>query len=300
MKLVIRIMIGALGVLAVLLAGAAAWFLYPGPRTTLEEHVARLDGGFEFVLPDSEGPHPVVLLFHGCGGLVGEEGEKLIMQRYARTAAEAGYAAVIVDSFGPRGIGFHRAITRVCPGMRLRGPSRAADVLAAISYARSQPDIDASRIVLAGWSHGGWTVMDLMTMDLEHQWPATLRRPPGDILDGVTGLYLTYPFCGFPARSTSRDWQHFVPTSVVIAENDTVVRTEACSEALERMDTGGVVLEIEQFDGVTHAFDEEDHTAQSSFAYDEAATSRAHQRFASYLRDLEAGAPFPNPVREGR
>ena len=282
----------------VLLAGIlAAYVLYPGKAQSLDQRLALLEPAFETTTPTGAGPHPVVLLFHGCGGLVGEHGEKDIMGNYARTVVESGYAAIIVDSFGPRGIGFEDAVRRVCSGLHLRGRARAGDVLAAVQYVKLSPEFDANRIILAGWSHGGWTVMDTMTMDFVHHWPAALHRPDPNLLDGLAGVYLTYPFCGFPALSHDRSWAHHVPTSVVVAEKDDIVGLGRCAETLINMDAEGVVLEVEVFEDVTHAFDESDQTATSSFTYDEAASSRAHQRFAGFLKDLETDAPFPNPDR---
>lgn len=294
----IRTILLALIAIAVLVGG---WMLspivYAGKSITLSERAAALSPYFEIARPDEKGRSPVVLLFHGCGGLVGEEGEKEIMRGYAQTAVDAGYVAIIVDSLGPRGIDFETAVSRVCKGLTLRGRARAGDVLAAVEFAKRQSFIDAENIVLAGWSHGGWAVMDTMTMDLKNHWPAAMKRPTAAILDGLKGVYLTYPFCGFPALSHERAWAHRPLTSVVVAEDDSVVQLGRCAQTLIKMDADGVTLEVEVFENVTHAFDESDQTAKSSFSYDEAAASRAHQRFASYLSDLRISAPFPNPDR---
>lgn len=297
MKPLRKIFLGTVLVLLVLAVGAAFYLLYPGKQTSLAERVELLKPGFVVSKPEGEGPFPVVLLFHGCGGLRGEHGEKDIMNGYARTAREAGYASIIVDSFGPRDIDFHYAVSKVCKGYKLRGRARAGDVLAAVSYAKSLSFVDAGHIILAGWSHGGWTVMDTMTMDMEKRWPAALKRPPADILGGLQGVYLTYPFCGFPALSHERSWVYRPPTSVIVAEYDEVVQLGRCAETLIKLDADGVVLEVEVFEHVTHAFDERDQTAKSSFSYDDAASSRAHRRFEHYLLDITAGVSFPNPDR---
>src|SRR5690606_33200046 len=108
--------------------------------------------------PQGEGPFPVVLQFHGCGG------KKNLQERWAAVARAAGWAAVVVDSYGPRRISRLEAYATVCTGLQLWGRERAGDLFAMMEWARRQPWIDPKRIVLAGWSHGGWTTLDAMSM----------------------------------------------------------------------------------------------------------------------------------------
>jgi dienelactone hydrolase len=280
-----------------LVAFIAAPVLYPGQRTSVNERIGLLEPSFNISLPEGDGPFPAVLMFHGCGGLVGPTAEKDIMDNYAREATESGYVAIIVDSFTPRAIDFDDAIGRVCSGLALRGRTRAGDVVAAVAYAKSRDDIDKSAIVLAGWSHGGWTVIEAMTMDMADTWPAALERPESNVMDDIRGVYLTYPYCGFPSTGNRNPWVQTPLTSVVVAENDTVVGLEKCIETLQFMDASGVPLEVEVFRHVTHAFDESDQTDESSFVYVEAEAQRAINRFGSFLSDVERDAPFPNPDR---
>ena len=74
----------------------------------------------------AEGPVPAALMFHGCGGV------RQVQADYADALNEAGFAAIIVDSNGARGIGRIGAMTQVCGGFRLWGQERAADVFAAV------------------------------------------------------------------------------------------------------------------------------------------------------------------------
>lgn len=67
-----------------------------------------------------------------------------------------------------------------------------------------RPEVDASRIVLAGWSHGGWAIMDLMTMGWEQPGEAGLADPDPTPLKGLRGLFLAYPYGGFGALSRRR------------------------------------------------------------------------------------------------
>jgi dienelactone hydrolase len=280
----------ALGLGAVFLIGllAVAAFLImtrPTPMS-LEALNAQLEPGYQIYRPEGEGPFPVTVLHHGCGGLIGEHDDKDILIPYAEAAVSAGYIAIIVDSFRPRGIGFDEARATVCSGLQLRGRARAGDVAASLAYARSLPDAAPDGYVIAGWSHGGWAVMEAMIMDMRTDWPPSLTEPPGDALPPLAGVYLTYPYCGFPSRAPRRGWANPVPADVVLAEYDSVSDVGRCHQAFERMRESGVELEVDLFEGVTHAFDESDQTATSVFVYNAEAAAAAHARFGAFLERL--------------
>jgi dienelactone hydrolase len=142
----------------------------------------------------------VVLMFHGCGGL------GVHLDHYAAAATALGARVAIVDSFAPRGWSNRFAKTFVCTGAAFRGAERAGDVLASAHGAAADLDADPGALVLAGWSHGAWSIMDLMTMPLEQSGEAGLLDPSPAPLEGVKGLFLAYPYGGVTARSRTHDW----------------------------------------------------------------------------------------------
>lgn len=100
------------------------------------------------ILPQGNPPYPAVVVLHGCNGVSSST------RIWARRLASWGYAALIVDSFTPRGI------SNVCGhGMTLSGRERAADALAAAAYLRSRNDIGPAHIGVLGYSHGGWSAL---------------------------------------------------------------------------------------------------------------------------------------------
>ncbi len=258
-----------------------------GEKETVAERNALLAPAYQIFEPDGDGPFPVVVLVPGCGGLFGDDGPKEIMRDYARETVERGYIALVVDSFTPRGIGFDKARKLVCAGMMLRGGQRAGDIVAAIEHARSLPNAAPGGYVVAGWSHGGWAVMDAMTFDMEENGPPGLSDPPRGALAAVDGVYLTYPYCGFGSRTNKRRWEKAPAVSIVVVEGDTVSSPESCSNAFANIRKSGVTLDIEMFTGVTHAFDESDQTPKSKFVYDKAAAARAHRRFGDFLDSVQ-------------
>ena len=275
--------LAALGLALVVAAGAVAVtydryighprFLLAGARAS---HAQLLASGLELATPSGTGPFPTVLLIHGCGGLHGDRGPNPIMDEYARSAVEAGWAAAILDSYSPRHWEAPWARRRVCTGLLLQGYRRAADVLAGLDLLRADPRVDHRHLRVASWSQGGWAVGDLVTL-----------RDPGDgsfarTMADVEAIYFTYPFCRFPSQGGRRDWTWKGGVRFVFAEHDTVQSAAGCRPMADRARKAGSKVETVVFPGVEHAFDERVQTRDSTF--DPAATARAHAEFIAWLK----------------
>jgi dienelactone hydrolase len=127
----------------------------------------------ELYTPRGAGPFPAVILLHGCGG-VGPN-----IKEWAEWLRYEGYAALVLDSFGGRGL------RRLCGGSAaLTGRMRAPDVYAAARYLKTLPQIDGKRIAAIGYSHGGWTLMWAVATEAQH--------PDVDI----RAFIMFYPACG--------------------------------------------------------------------------------------------------------
>src|SRR6516225_2453096 len=124
---------------SVLCAGAArAGSLIEFANVSDQAKPARLLG--YLARPDGDGPFPAVVVLHGCNGFFGG---------YAEAADQLrswGYVALVVDSFGPRGI------TTRC---RIGLDEQPTDAYAALRYLSQQPSVDAARIAVLGYSMGG-------------------------------------------------------------------------------------------------------------------------------------------------
>jgi dienelactone hydrolase len=95
-------------------------------------------------LPPGNGPFPAVLVLHGCGGILDNH------RSWASRLVSWGYAAVVVDSFGPRNT------RRVCDHVdSIPTTVRGLDAHNAAIYLRTLPNIQADRIGIVGFSHGG-------------------------------------------------------------------------------------------------------------------------------------------------
>jgi dienelactone hydrolase len=228
-----------------------------------------LASGLEVFAPEGEGPFPAIVQFHGCGGVFENQRE------WARSFRDAGWLAVVVDSHTPRGLLWRD----VCRGRALLGGERAGDVAVAMADVRALPNVDPERIVLAGWSHGSWSIMDLLAMDPPNELPHNLLRMPEGGLGGLAGLVFVYPYCGFGTRADV--WARSVPSLFLMAGADEVAPPEQCSQVAQELRYAGHDVTLETFEGATHAFDEAH--ASGDLVYDPALTRRAIGRAITFL-----------------
>ena len=101
---------------------------------------------------------PAVVALHGCGGMYGTAPawrDRLTPrhQAMADLLLAEGYAVLFPDSFNPRG---RREICSLKAGSQgITQDHRRLDVLAALAFLRTRPEVDGTRVALLGWSHGG-------------------------------------------------------------------------------------------------------------------------------------------------
>jgi dienelactone hydrolase len=246
---------------------------------SLQSRIETLSPHFAVARPETEARVPVVLMMHGCGG------PRPFLNDMANVAVEAGAAAVQIDSFAPRRISRVAAIATVCTGARLHGRERAGDLYAAYAWARTQDWADPNRIIVMGWSHGGWTIMDALALrsgrEMEHF--TGLDGLEDEPLEGLAGALIVYPYAGVGTYVGRRDWR-FGPRSIaIIAERDYIVGSTRA--ALERQRARGAPLDIHLFENATHAF--EDELAEDPrVRYDAAATAREHALLRELLESL--------------
>lgn len=214
------------------------------------ERIARHSRVFK---PEGPGPFPVALILHGCGG------KTPFLEVYAQVAVAAGWAAVVVDSFLPRGVSSLDAKLTVCTGLRVRGPQRAGDLFAMLAWLEAQAWADAGRLFLAGWSHGGWTIMDAYALgDRAAAITRVSDADPERLRAAVKGALLVYPYAGYPALTTRHGWgDRTPPVWSVLAGRDQVVGWRAPKLALDRLTRDGLSVDQMFLPDATHAFDDD-------------------------------------------
>jgi len=241
----------------------------------------RLAPHMEVYGPADAGRRLAVLLIHGCGGV------RFHLRRYAEEAARLGWRAFLVDSYAARGWSKRFAQYLVCTGLLLRGRRRAGDVLAAAWGVRQRPDVDPACMVLAGWSHGSWAIMDLMTMPLAEPGEAGLADPEPSAADAVKALFLAYPYVGFVARSQTLPWLRTPRVFGVVARRDHLGSVRRSMRAYASAVEAGADLELWGVDA-THAFDEPGIKAPVPIIHDPDLSEAALARFRRYLASVAA------------
>jgi dienelactone hydrolase len=252
------------------------------PAETLAARAQRLAPYFTIIKPDPNifgpGPYPTTIMLHGCGNHLGPQTD------YARAAAGNGVASIIVDSYTPRQIDKARAVAFICSGLRLWGRERAGDVLAALHFARCQDWVCTGSLSLAGWSHGGWSVMDALALGAQVGQHAGITDLPDDPLAGVGSAFVVYPWCGAGAQTHGRGWVKPVRAFMLLAEKDSVAGVRFPLKALEAAHRSGAKTQSLIYAGATHCFDEE-NTFSPTFKIDPVLAARAHKLYGEWIAE---------------
>jgi dienelactone hydrolase len=231
--------------------------------------------------PATGQPHPTALLLSGCDGPADN------LDRLTTRLAEIGWGSVIVDSHGARGYTARPVWTLICAGQLFTGTERAGDLAVALDMVRAMPEVDPDRIALIGASHGGWAVLDLLSLHARGRRPPNLTRWPESLrregLAGVVQAILYYPYCGPGARVWRHGWRSDIPVSFLLVEGDSVADDAACRRVVERARAAGRPVEIIDFAGVTHGFDQRQKAPLSPLEFDADATARALDEVAARL-----------------
>lgn len=114
-----------------------------------------VDGYFYAASSDDSRKAPAILALHGCGGMLNLQGKpNLRTAGYAKLLNADGWHVLFLDSFTTRGV------KSVCgSGGNVPPSMRVGDVQAAMAYLAKRQDVDAARMGILGWSHGGSTTL---------------------------------------------------------------------------------------------------------------------------------------------
>lgn len=258
------------------------YFALNTAKTSLQDHINFIRPYTDVLLPDDGvRPYPLVIQLHGCAGQRRE-----FHEMWARIANGAGYAVMLVDSLGPRNIDYDTAMKTVCEGRALLGQERAGDILAAIKIAEADGRLDTSRLVLAGWSHGGWALMDYLTMDLERTRPAGISRDRPVKAPDIDGAFVAYPYCGPGALSRLRGWREKPAVLALIAGKDTIVDPRECIRFFTGLSETSERVDFTVYQDADHIFD--DPTLRETYPqyYNRAAASDAMAQYKLFLEGL--------------
>jgi dienelactone hydrolase len=254
----------ALLLLAAACSGAPRSAAAPGDRTRPVPVSAQV------YQPSGPGPFPALVLLHGSTGVLPYHHD------WARWLAREGYVALVVDSFGPRGV------TR--DGGALTG-ERVGDAFGALAFARSLPFVDGGRVGAMGWSLGAGVAL-LAGGEL-----FAGRAPPPGTFAVVVAFY---PACAHTDAS-----ELMAPALLLLGDADTWTPAERCVQTAHALLARGHPVEWTVYAGATHGFDFGRGGASPApinvggheLRHDAGATADAEQRVREFLgRHLRAPA----------
>jgi dienelactone hydrolase len=207
----------------------------------IDNQGVQLDGYF---YATSSPKAPTIVALHGCGGMLNPSGKpNLRTVGYAKFLTEQGWHVLFLDSFTARGV------KSVCGSGGNVPPSlRVTDVQAAVAALAKRDDVDASRIGILGWSHGGSTTLLANEKNVPYAAGATLRA-----------ALAFYPGCGDgigrikwqPARpilmqlGSADDWTDPVPCQRLAAQWKDWVQQDTYANAHHGFDSDDPVRPIQ-------------------------------------------------------
>ena len=197
---------------------------------------------------------PAVVMMHGRAGAYSSRANgvydaatlSLRHQAWGRAWADAGYIAVLVDGFGPRGYpqGFGRFSYDSRPAELNEVTVRPLDAAGALAWLRARGDVIPDRIGLQGWSNGASAVLATMS-------PVASPAPAG----GFRAALAFYPGCGLHGAFDEAPLRPTAPTLVLHGTADEEVSYARCQRLVERSRAAGGRIDIKLYPGATHSFD---------------------------------------------
>lgn len=224
--------------------------------------------------PGRADPAPAVVLMHGCAGLTPAVREGL--EAHATFLVEHGIAALILDSFGPRGLGGGQ----VCTSFAKLGAAswyRVADAFNALAFLRGRNGIDHDSVFLLGQSNGGTVVLNAARERGVRQTGAT---------DRFAGAIAFYPYCAGIEDPV-------IPILILIGSDDDWTPAASCEVAGE-FDPSGLI-EVVTYPGAVHSFDLAIARQQYVGHWvggDPVATEDSRARMLAFIQDIVA-TPSP-------
>jgi dienelactone hydrolase len=228
-----------LTLLAVTFAGRSAFAAGAAP------HEVDIPGGKETLhaqlyKPEGNGPFPVVIGLHGCGGLSSHS--EPVQPRYrdwAEQLLKDGTAVLLPDSYGSRELGPQ---CRVKERRVLARRERVADITASRLWLVQQPWVAHDRISLLGWANGASALLWAVRPQLSS------RNAEPDFRSAIA----FYPDCRV---SSGLGWSARVPTLVLIGAKDDVSSPPACRQMIDGARGRSALVRIVVYPGAYHDFD---------------------------------------------
>lgn len=189
----------------------------------------------EIYWPAATGPVPALVIHHGSGGVSdSREG------RFAREIVAMGVAAVVIDSFKPRGVS-----STVQDQSAVTGQDFNLDALMALKALGANSRINRAKIGITGFSKGGTS-----SLMAAHEQQVVAAGIPAGLRYALHVPF--YPSCGIQYY---RPQTSGAPIYMLLGGADTYVGFEPCQTYGEALRAADARIEVTVFPNAPHGFD---------------------------------------------
>jgi dienelactone hydrolase len=209
--------------------------------------------GGKLSFPGGDAKVPAIVIGYTVGGL-----KPVLYSRWAKSLNDAGYATLVVDSFGPRGM--HQMWTKGLGAFKGGGSFLTADAFRSLALLATHPRIDPDRIAFVGFSMGGGVANTVLHERFR-------RAVLGDVPLQFAASVSHYPPCHY---NFVEDKPSSVPLFLFLAEKDDWTPAPACQEYGELLSSRGYKVTTKVYEGAGHGYDED-----LASKYQDLVTSRA-------------------------
>jgi dienelactone hydrolase len=182
----------------------------------------------QFSSPAGAAPKAAVVILPGCDGVVAHD------RWWADQLSRWGYAALVIDSYRPRGY------TEVCNrGVLVPPEAQARDAFDGAAYLRSRFAMRDMPVGVIGFSHGGWAVLKAVLAGVVRR----RDEPP------FAAAVAFYPGCDPPTAPLESDML------ILIGSADDWTPVARCERWRDQAQPNGHALQFKIYPGALHAFD---------------------------------------------
>lgn len=224
------------GIAVILVWGVGCSTVAPG--RAVSSHFDMLQPDLLMGTPPGQGPFPVVILLHGCGGR-SQEGATNRENVYREALLAQGLAWLSVRSFPLSG----RPFTSVCgrSAETLDVEARVADLAVVMQHLGQYPQLDARRVGVLGFSMGAQTALR-----------AAMRLDPASA-PGFRSAVALYGGCrDLPASDGILGQRRVL---MLLGGKDTWTSAKRCVALGEALRAGGHAAEAVVYPEATHQWD---------------------------------------------
>jgi dienelactone hydrolase len=189
-------------------------------------------------LPASATPNhkvPAVVMLHGSAGMIYDRA------KYGPQLASMGIAVLLVETYDSRRDLATDFIGRV---LNITETMFVADAYAGLAYLATRPEVDAHRVVLAGFSYGGMATQYAMYAQI-----ADALAPDGLRFVGHVSYYAPCIARFVDHRTTG------APLLMLYGADDELIRPERCEKTANELRLGGSHVDIVAYPGAVHQWD---------------------------------------------